>query len=54
MKTLVSKTHNIGICPKGLILGFGQKCELLLTFRFFKKCTKKKYLVTFSLDEKPF
>ena len=25
MKTLVSKTHNFGICPKGLIYGFGQK-----------------------------
>ena len=28
------KTPKIGIFPKGLVHGFGQKFEILLTFRF--------------------
>ena len=34
MKTSVSKTHKTGIFPKGLVHGFGEKFEILLTFRF--------------------
>ena len=39
---------------KGLVHGFGQKFEILLTFRFMPKYTEKKYLVTFSLENNPF
>ena len=30
------KTHKIGIFPKGLVHGFGQKFVILLTFRFMQ------------------
>ena len=36
MKTLVSKTHKVGIFPKGLVHGLGKKYEILLTFRLCK------------------
>ena len=36
MKTSVSKTHKIGIFPQGLVDGFGQKFDILLTFRFMQ------------------
>ena len=35
-KTSVSKTHKIGIFAKGLVHGFGQKFEILWTFRWCK------------------
>ena len=53
-KTSVSKTHKIDIFPKGLVHGFGQKFQILLTFRFIQKYTEKKYLVKFSLENNPF
>ena len=34
MKTSVLKPPKIGIFPKGLVHGFGQKFEILLTFCF--------------------
>ena len=52
-KTSVSKTDKIDIFPKGLVHGFGQKFEILLMFRFMQKYTEKRYLVTFSLENKP-
>ena len=39
---------------KGLVHGFGQKFEILKTFLCCAKYTQKKYLVTFSLENKPF
>ena len=41
MKTLVSKTQKIGIYPKGLLHGFGEKFEIVLTFRFIQNTPKK-------------
>ena len=41
LKTSVSKTHKIGIFPKGLVHGFGQKFEILLTFRFMQNTPRK-------------
>ena len=36
-----SKTHKIGIFPKGLVHGFGEKFEILLTFRFMQNKPRK-------------
>ena len=41
MKTTVSKTHKIGIFPKGLVHGFGEKFQTLLTFRFMQITPRK-------------
>ena len=41
MKTSVSKTHKTGIFPKGLVHGFGEKFEILLTFRFMHNTPRK-------------
>ena len=41
MKTSVSKTHKIGIFPNGLVHGFGDKFEILLTFRFIHNTPRK-------------
>ena len=54
MKTSVSKTHRIRIFPKGLVHGFGQKFKFFFTVSFYAKYTDKKYLLTFSLENKPF
>ena len=35
------KTHKIGIFAKGLLNGFGQKFEILLTFRFMQNTPRK-------------
>ena len=34
MKTSLWKTHRIRIFPEGIVHDFGQKFEILLTFRF--------------------
>ena len=36
MKTSVLKTHKIWTFPQGLVHGFGQKFEILLTCRFMQ------------------
>ena len=41
MKKSISKTHRIPIFPKGLVYGFGQKFEILLTFRFMQNTARK-------------
>ena len=33
---------------------FGQKFDILSTFRFMQDTPRKRYLVTFSLEKKPF
>ena len=53
-KTSVSETHKIHIFPNGLVHGFGQKFENFVNVSFYAKYTEKKYLVTFSLENKPF
>ena len=40
-ETSVSKTHKIGIFAKGLVHGFGQKLEILWTFRFMQNTPRK-------------
>ena len=55
-KTSVSKTHKIGIFAKGLVHGFGQKFEILLTF-FVKvfgdvPVRKQAFLDTINMDLK--
>ena len=47
------KTHKIGIFPKGLVHDVGQKFYFCLR-SFYAKYTQKKYLVTFSLENKRF
>ena len=42
-KTSVSKTHKIGIIAKGLVHGFGQKFEILRTFRFIQNTPEKVF-----------
>ena len=41
-KTLVSKTHKIGIFPKGLVYGFDQKIGNFVYNSFYKKYTQRK------------
>ena len=36
-----SKTHKIGIFPKGLVHGFHEKFEILLTLRFMQNKPRK-------------
>ena len=43
MKTSLSKTHKTRIFPKGLVHGFDEKFEILLTFRFTQKTPKKVF-----------
>ena len=47
------KTHKIGIFPKGLVHGVGQNVNFVYV-SFYAKYTQKKYLVTFSLENKRF
>ena len=42
MKTSVSNTYKIRIIPKGLVHGFGEKFEILLTFRFIQNIHREK------------
>ena len=39
---------------KGLVHGFGQKFEIFVNTSFYAKYPEKKYLATFSLENKPF
>ena len=48
------KNLKIGIFPKGLVHGFGQKILNFVNVSFYAKHTQKKYLVSFSLENKPF
>ena len=41
MKTSISKTQRIPIFSKGLVHGFGQKFEILLTFCFMQNTPRK-------------
>ena len=41
MKTSVSKTHKIGIFSNGLVHGFGEKFEILLTLCFIHNTPRK-------------
>ena len=41
-KTSVSKTHKIGISPKGLVHGFDQKIGNFVNNSFYAKYTQKK------------
>ena len=41
MKTSISKTQGIPIFSKGLVHGFGQKFEILLTFCFMQNTPRK-------------
>ena len=43
MKTSVTKSHKIRIFPKGLVHGFCEKFEILLTFRFIQNTPKKVF-----------
>ena len=43
MKTSLSKTHKIRIFPKGLVHGFGEKFESLVTFRFIQITPKNVF-----------
>ena len=62
IKRSVYEKRKIRIFPNGLVHGFGQKFkisltlkfEIVLTFRFLQNTPRKKYLVTFSLEKKPF
>ena len=47
MKTSVSKTHKIGIFPNGLVHGFGEKFEILLTFCFIHNTPSKSIWLRF-------
>ena len=53
-KTSVSKPHKIRFFFKGLVHGFGQKFEIFVNTSFYAKYPEKKYLATFSLENKPF
>ena len=35
------KPTKLAFFPKGLVHGFGEKCEILLTFRFMQKTPRK-------------
>ena len=41
IKTTVYEKRKIRIFPKGLVHGFGQKFEILLTFRFMPNTPRK-------------
>ena len=41
LKTSLSITHKIGSFPKGLVHSFGEKFEILLTFRFMQNTPRK-------------
>ena len=41
MKRSISKTQGIPIFSKGLVYGFGQKFEILLTFCFMQNTPRK-------------
>ena len=41
-KTSVSKTHKIGIFPKGLVYGLDQKIENFVNTSFYAKYTQTK------------
>ena len=43
MKTSVTKWHKIRIFPNGLVHGFGEKFEVLLTFPFIQNTPKKVF-----------
>ena len=44
IKTTVYEKRKIRIFPKGLVHGFGQKFEILLTFRFMQNTARKKII----------
>ena len=41
MKTTISKTQGLSTFSKGLVHGFGQKFEILLTFCFMQNTPRK-------------
>ena len=43
MKTSVTKSHKVRIFPKGLVHGFGEKFEILLTFCFIQNTPEKVF-----------
>ena len=43
MKTSITKSHKVRIFPKGLVHGFGEKFEILLTFCFIQNTPKKVF-----------
>ena len=53
-KNIGFKTHKIGIFEKGLVHGFVKKIWNFVNVSFYAKYIQKKYLVTFSLENKPF
>jgi len=54
MKTSAWKTHKIWIFFKRLVHGYGEKFEIFVNIPFYAKYPEWKYLVTFSLENKPF
>ena len=54
MKTSISDTPKVGIFPKGLVHGFGQKLEMLLTFRFMQIHREKVFVDVLVIQNKPF